>query len=43
MSPEVFTEQVNSLFETWRAGKGGSVVGDGYAPFCKHLFVPNSP
>jgi len=30
-----FTEQVNALYE-----KGGKELVGGYAPFCKHVFVP---
>jgi len=31
-----FERQINELYE-----EGGKVLIDGYAPFCKHLFVPN--
>ena len=36
MPVEEFEEKVNELYRT---GKYGLV--DGYAPFCKHIFVPN--
>lgn len=33
-----FTARVNEFYE---AG-GKAVLKDGYAPFCKHLFIPNT-
>ena len=36
VSVEAFEAKVNELFEA-----GGHVLVDGYAPFCKHIFVPN--
>ena len=33
-----FTAKVNEFYEN--AGK--SCLKDGYAPFCKHLFIPNT-
>jgi hypothetical protein len=36
MSPDEFEQKVNELYET-----GKFPLVDGYAPFCKHLFVPN--
>lgn len=35
MSPEVFAARVNEAIE-----EGGLSLVDGYAPFCKHVFVP---
>ena len=36
MPVDAFEAHVNDLFD------GGSLaLVDGYAPFCKHLFVPN--
>eukprot|EP00975_Prorocentrum_lima_P004111 892550-Prorocentrum_lima.AAC.1 len=34
--PQQFEALVNEHYE-----KGGKALVDGYAPFCKHLFVPN--
>jgi hypothetical protein len=36
MSEEALEEKVNELFQ-----KDPGALKDGYAPFCKHLFVPN--
>lgn len=35
MDPAEFAKKVNQYFEK------GAELKDGYAPFCKHLFVPN--
>jgi hypothetical protein len=34
--PQVFEDKVNEAYEN-----GTSRLVDGYAPFCKHLFIPN--
>jgi len=36
MSVEAFEAELNKLFDS-----GACSVVEGYAPFCKHLFVPN--
>jgi len=36
MPPEEFEAQINDIFSS-----GSAPLVDGYAPFCKHLFVPN--
>jgi hypothetical protein len=36
MSEDALEEKVNELFQ-----KDSGALKDGYAPFCKHLFVPN--
>jgi hypothetical protein len=33
-----FEVHVNKL---WEASEPGSLLRDGYAPFCKHIFIPN--
>ena len=33
-----FTSKVNEFYEA----QGISALKDGYAPFCKHLFIPNT-
>jgi len=39
--PIAFTHEINRIFEERRAGSHSSPLVDGYAPFCKHLFLPN--
>jgi len=36
MSVESFEDEVNKIFDS-----GSAPLVDGYAPFCKHIFVPN--
>mmetsp|Transcript_39304 Transcript_39304/g.77324 ORF Transcript_39304/g.77324 Transcript_39304/m.77324 type:complete len:204 (+) Transcript_39304:77-688(+) len=38
---EKFTAEINRIYEERKAAGQTQVLADGYAPFCKHIFVPN--
>lgn len=42
ISPQQFIDQLNGICaEQQASSKEGNILKDGYAPFCKHVFVKN--